>query len=330
MNDATRPTPGKSAAYLACVPHLPFMILQDRELNTGFWKAYEAQAAEIRRFDPEVVFVFGSDHYEGQHMKSLAPFMVGQAAEAIDDLGGFPGRLDVPGDIALACAEHLIAGEFDVAVSYAMRVDHGFSNVLHHMLGGIDAKPVVPIFVNALCHPRPSFRRCRRFGEAVGCFAAGLGKRVVFLGSGGLSHETGEVYPQVSETTDAATRGWLIHGDEQSGLSREQWRENLNVVLDQVNRMLIDRVPGVGNVNDEWDRKFLEILTSSDLSAFDDWNDRDVLQIAGNGGGEVREWIAAAAAARAAGAAEIKIDYYAAGTTIGVGAVVVHASTATN
>jgi hypothetical protein len=83
----------------------------------------------------------------------------------------------------------------------------------------------------------------------------------------------------------------------------------------------------VGQVRKEWDQEFLRTLASSrDLSAFDDWQDEDVLRAGGNGAGEVREWIAACAAAHAAGVSELRIDYYEAGTCIGVAAVVVHAS----
>ena len=313
------------SAYLVCVPHVPFMSMQARELNSEFWKAYEQRAADVRRFDPEIVFVFGADHYEGHHLKSMPAFMVGQAAEAVDDYGGFAGRLNVPGSLAIACATHLMKEDFDVAVSYAMQVDHGFSSVLHHVLGAIDARPVIPIFVNALCHPRPAFRRCREFGEAVGQFAATLGRRVLFLGSGGLSHETGAVFPQVDAAPDKAVRDYLIHGGSAGELSREQWRRNLNVGLDEVNALLVERVPGVGSVNREWDRRFLDVLVGPNLAAFDAWQDEDVLKEAGNGAGEVREWIAAAAAARAAGASKIVVDHYAEGTCIGVGAVVAHA-----
>lgn len=302
------------------------MTIQARELNAGFWRAYEARAAEMRAFDPELVFVFGADHYEGQHMKSMPTFMIGHAAQAIDDRGGFPGRLDVPAEVARACAEHLVREEFDVANSYAMEVDHGFSSILHYMLGSVDARPVVPLFVNALSHPRPSFKRCREFGEAVGQFAARLGKRVAFLGSGGLSHETGDIFPQVFEARDPVTRDFLIYGGAQGALSKAQWRTNLNAGLAEINKLLEQRVPGVGSVRQAWDERFLQTLTSSGLSAFDAWDDAEVLQNAGNGAGEVREWIAALAAARAAGASEVTIDYYEAGTCIGVAAVVVHAS----
>lgn len=316
-----------AGAYAVCVPHLPFITIQARELNEPFWRAYEAQAAALRAFDPELVFVFGADHYEGQLMRSMPTFMVGQVAQSIDDAGGHPGPLDVPPDIARACAEHLVREDFDVSISYAMRVDHGFSSILHYALGAIDAKPVIPLFVNALSHPRPALRRCRQFGEAVGTFAASLGKRVAFLGSGGLSHETGDIFPQVFEAKDPALRDFFIHGGAQGALSAEQYRKNLNAGLAEVNKLLEQKVPGVGQVRKAWDEEFLRTLTASpDLKAFDSWDDAQILEKGGNGAGEVREWIAAFAAARACGTSGINIDYYEAGTCIGVAAVVAHSS----
>jgi 2,3-dihydroxyphenylpropionate 1,2-dioxygenase len=313
--------------YALCVPHLPFITIQQRELNEPFWAAYEARAAALRAFDPELVFAFGADHYEGQHLRSMPTFMVGHAAEAIDDQGGYPGRLDVPTALARSCAEHLVREDFDITVSYAMTVDHGFSSVLHYTLGAIDARPVIPIFVNALSHPRPSLRRCRLLGAAVGRFAASHGKRVAFLGSGGLSHETGDIFPQVYETRDETLREFLIHGGERGPITRAQWRTNLNAGLAEVNKLLEQRVPGVGQVRKDWDQEFLRTLTwSSDLTAFDAWDDAAILKNGGNGAGEVREWIAALAAAHAAGASGITIDHYEAGTCIGVAAVVVHAA----
>src|SRR5690606_31808632 len=135
--------------------HAPFMMLQDRALNQPFWDAYAEQVAAFRAFDPELVIVFGADHYSGQHMRLMPSFAIGQAAEAIDDDGGRPGKLDVPFDLSLACATHAIEAGIDVATSFAMEVDHGFSAVIGHFLGAIDAKPVIPVFVNALAAQRP-------------------------------------------------------------------------------------------------------------------------------------------------------------------------------
>jgi 2,3-dihydroxyphenylpropionate 1,2-dioxygenase len=316
---------GAASAYAACVPHVPFMNIQARDRNAGFWNAYEAQAARLRRFDPELVFVFGADHYEGQHLKSMPTFMIGHAAHAIDDWGGFPGRLDVPMDIARACSEFIVEAEFDVSISYAMVVDHGFSGILHHMLGAVDAKPVVPIFVNALSHPRPKFKRCRQLGDAIGRFAAGLGKRVAFLGSGGLSHDTSDIFPQVFETQNEALRDFLIYGGAKGALTPERWRTELNAGLVEVNKLQEQKTPGVGAAKPEWDEMFLRRLTSEGVGAFDAWDDAEILRTAGNGAGEVREWIAALAAATAAGASRITVEYYEAGSCIGVAAAVVHA-----
>ena len=314
------------SVHAVCVPHLPFIEIQKRSLNAPFWAAYEAQTAQLRQFDPELVFVFGSDHYEGQLMQSMAPFVVGLAAEAIADRGGFPGRLQVPQSTARSCAEFLMQEDFDVAVSYDMQVDHGFSQVLHRLLGGVGARPVIPLFVNALAHPRPSFARCRRFGAAVGRFAARSGQRVAVLGSGGLSHDTGDIFPQLHEVTDPTLREFLIHGGSRGGFTRDQWRSNLDTGLTAVNELLEAKTPGVGAVKADWDAEFLRLFKAGDLSAFDAWQDETVLREAGNGAGEVREWIAAMAAAQALGAGAPVIDYYEAGTSLGVAAVVTHAT----
>jgi 2,3-dihydroxyphenylpropionate 1,2-dioxygenase len=319
----SNPTP---AVHAVCVPHLPFLELQDRALNAPFWAAYDAQAAALRTFDPELVIVFGSDHYEGQLMRAMSPFMIGVQAEAVPDTGGFPGPLQVPQELARACAQYLMEQEFDVAVSHAMLVDHGFSNVLHRMLGGVAARPVIPVFINSLAQPRPSFARVRKFGQAVGRFAAQTGLRVAMLGSGGLSHETGDIFPQVHEAQDPVLREFLIHGGDRGALSRAQWRENLKHGLAEVNRLMEARTPGVGQVRANWDARFLKLLAQGDLGVFDSWHDADVEREAGNGAGEVRSWVAALAAAQTMGAGAPLVDYYAAGTILTVAAVVVHAS----
>jgi 2,3-dihydroxyphenylpropionate 1,2-dioxygenase len=312
-------------AFLGCVPHAPFMMLQDRTLNQPFWDAYAEQVAAFRAFDPELVFVFGADHYSGQHMRMMPAFAIGQAAEAIDDDGGCPGKLDVPFDLSLACATHAIESGIDVATSFAMEVDHGFSAVIGHFLGAIDAKPVIPVFVNALAAPRPTFRRCRMLGEAIGTFAAGLGKRVAFLGSGGLSHETGDVFPQWVEAENPRTKEYILHGGAKGGLDRETWLTEMHDGLQFVNGLLLDRVPGVGEIREGWDDEFLRLFAAGDLTVFDAWKDADVLREGGNGAGEVRQWIAAAAAAQKAGAGKIHVDFYTHGLPMGVASVVAHA-----
>ena len=188
--------PTTSQTYVACVPHVPLMAIQGRAHNTALWAAYDQCVEALRSFDPELIIVFGGDHYDNIFLKLAPQFMVGHIAEGVDDVGGKPGKLDVPMGIAKAASAFLVEEGFDVATSHAMKVDHGFTNVLSNFLGALDARPVLPLHINTISDPRPTFKRCRQLGEAVGRFAATTGKRVAFLGSGGLSHQTDFIFPQ--------------------------------------------------------------------------------------------------------------------------------------
>lgn len=313
----------QSGVYLACVPHVPLMQMQSKEQNSALWRAYEARVAEFNEFDPEIVFVFGGDHYHGVHLKLMPPFIVGQIAEAIDDCGGVPGELNIPLEISQACVKQLMADDFDITTSYAMVIDHGFSNVLGAFMGDLNARPVVPVHINSMSSPRPTMKRCRLLGEAIGRFAKTLGKRVAFLGSGGLSHQTNFIFPEYGDA-EKDTRDFLVHGGEQGAISLEQWKNGIDTSMQGLSADLISGKFKAPWINKEWDERFLEVFGTNDLSKFDDWTDEDILEAAGYGGGEIRMWIAAAAAAQAAGGAPIEIDYYSENTTLAIGAGIAH------
>lgn len=315
------------ATYLACVPHVPLLSMQERGVNAAFWDAYEDRIAEFRAFDPDLVIVFGGDHYDGLHLKLMPTFVIGHAATGVEDCGGYPGKLDVPMDIAQACAQAMIDEGFDIATSYAMEVDHGFTNVTHHFLGEIGAKPVLPILVNTMCDPKPTFKRCRQFGEAIGRFAATLGKRVALLGSGGLSHQTDMIFPQFNTAPNEAVRDYIVHGGAKGEISREKWRNDIQTGMDGLSAELVaDRFKAPW-INREWDEKFMADFASGDMSRFDGWTNADVTQAAGYGGGEIRQWIAAGAAARAAGVTRFHSDFYSETTKLAVGVGVAHGTT---
>ncbi len=65
-------------------------------------------------------------------------------------------------------------------------------------------------------------------------------------------------------------------------------------------------------------------LDNSQLNVLTRW-DMDMVRDGGQGGSEVRMWLAAVAAAGAAGCQGLSIDYYSDETTIAVGAGIVHA-----
>src|SRR6185437_16421176 len=77
----------------------------------------------------------------------------------------------------------------DVAISASMDVDHGTVQPLEKLFGTATARPVIPIFINSVATPLGPLHRCRTLGTAVGSYLATLNKRVLVVGSGGLSHD---------------------------------------------------------------------------------------------------------------------------------------------
>jgi 2,3-dihydroxyphenylpropionate 1,2-dioxygenase len=132
--------------------------------------------------------------------------------------------------------------------------------------------------------------------------------------------------PQYLEASDPRTQEYILNGGAKGGLSRDTWIEEMRGGLQFVNGLLLDQTPGVGEIRPQWDEEFLQLFAAGDLTVFDAWRDDDVLREGGNGAGEVRQWIAAAAAAQKAGVGEISVDFYTQGLPMGVASVVAHAA----
>src|SRR5690606_30506076 len=85
-----------------------------------------------------------------------------------------------------------------------MQLDHGAAYPLEHLVGSLDQYPVIPVFINSVAAPLPTFKRARLLGEAIGQWARSTGKRVLWIGSGGLSHQP--PVPVYAEAPDAVRR----------------------------------------------------------------------------------------------------------------------------
>jgi 2,3-dihydroxyphenylpropionate 1,2-dioxygenase len=167
-------------------------------------------------------------------------------------------------------------------------------------------------------------KRCRLLGEAVGNWAAGLGKRVAFLGSGGLSHDVSMIFPQYDDAPSEEARALLVHGHAGLGLDLQSSMREIKTIMEGHAAALLAGGESPVGANPDWDKSFLDLF-ASDLAALDSWSDADVIAGGGSGGGEVRMWIAAGAAARAAGSGPIKIDFFTPHSTLGFGLGVAHA-----
>jgi 2,3-dihydroxyphenylpropionate 1,2-dioxygenase len=172
--------------------HSPLMGLNAVEpsVEKALTMAISAAREMVLDFNPELVVLVAPDHYNGFFNQLMPPFCIGTQARAVGDYSSPEGVLNVDGELSEALALHLMDEEFDVAISRRMQVDHGFSQSLQLLWGGLDTPPVIPIFMNAVAQPCiPRLRRCRALGLAIGRFLDAVPKRTLLLGSGGLSHE---------------------------------------------------------------------------------------------------------------------------------------------
>jgi len=318
-----------SAVQLLCAAHSPLMVCYARppEAHDAIVDVFAERANTIAVFEPELVFVLGPDHFNGFFFKLVPSYCVGLACEAVADIGGTPGRFDVPGELSLECVKFLRQFGSDVAVSYEMTVDHGFSQTMSRVLGDLARYPVIPIFVNAIMPPYLPFKRSRALGMALGEFIKTLNKRVLVVASGGMSHNPTRYYPAYG-TAEKEVTAWQLGGQGGNGIGQQQWLDKLKQMHQDGAQMLVSgqRTRADIKLNPEVDRRFLDIVTSETLGDVDDWDAEDIVEQAGIGWMEMHTWVAACAANETAGGGVPQVDIYAETLEYGIATGIIHAT----
>ena len=295
------------AMALICFSHSPLMLVPFETVDETAERDWRNTLSEldrwVRDYDPELIAVFYPDHFNGFFYRAMPSFCIATQASGGIDWGLEPGALDVPADIAQRCIEAVRAADFDVAVSHRMLVDHGVTLPLKYFGGGLDGRPCLPIMVNCNAPPYPSFKRVRRFGEAVGHYLASLDKRVLVVGSGGLSHDPPNAGPAMFE---AGLSERLIEGGE---LTKADYDKRQARVI-QAGRDLAAGGRPCLPPDARWDKAFMKSMSEDDLEAFDEIDDDALSAVGGVGAHEVRTWTAAFAALRAQGSYDATIECY--------------------
>lgn len=285
--------------------HSPLLNLPgpSRELLDDIDRALTDARDFVADFDPELVVTFSPDHYNGFFYRAMPPFCIGTAADGVGDYGTHQGPLDVPADLATECARAVLDSDIDVAISAAMDVDHGTVQPLQNLFGEATAKPVIPIFVNSVATPLGPMRRVRGLGAAVGAYLATLGKRVLVIGSGGLSHDP--PVPTLA-TAPPAALDRIVRGVP---MTTDQRQARQTAVIEAA-REFASGQGRLAPLNPEWDRAFLDMVDTGRLAEVDAWDNEWVAQQAGNSAHEVRTWVAAFAALAAQGSYETGSRFY--------------------
>lgn len=251
---------------VVCASHSPGMLRDTGEEHGAVFRAGIDEARRrVTAFAPDLVVFFGSDHRRA-FVDSVPAIAVMLAADGLGDLGSPVGRYDVPSEVAEPLAAALLEHDFDVTVVRKVALDHGFGQTYAHLIGDLPTVPVIPIYINCATPPLASPSRAYALGARVGEELARLGRRVLYVGSGGLSHS-----PPSLEAAAA-------------GLSDEE-RLRVNEA---------GRAAAKDKINPDWDRAFLRRICE-DPGSLASFTNADIAP-AGVGAHEVRTWIAAIAA----------------------------------
>ncbi|MBJ8339438.1 3-carboxyethylcatechol 2,3-dioxygenase [Antrihabitans sp. YC3-6] len=290
---------------LCTMSHSPLMGRNDPDASivAEVDAAFADARAFIADFAPDLVVIFAPDHYNGVFYDLLPPFCIGAAAQSVGDYGTQAGPLDVDRDAAYRIARTVLAAGVDTAFSERMHVDHGFAQALELLTGSITAVPTVPIFINSVGEPLCPVSRIRLLGNAVGQAAAALDRRVLLVGSGGLSHDP--PVPRL-DTAPPPVRETLISGRNPTPEQRAAREQR---VID-AGRDFAAGVATIQPLNPGWDRNLLTVLASGELDEIDSWTNDWFVEQAGHSSHEVRTWIAAYAALAAQGAYRVRSSYY--------------------
>jgi 2,3-dihydroxyphenylpropionate 1,2-dioxygenase len=256
-----------SGRLVVCASHSPG---KERDVEQAFglqFRSALARAAdEVRRFDPDVVIVFGGDHRRA--FTTVVPaFAVALSASIIAEGRHPAGALTVPSTLARGLCEHLLTEGFDVAVCRDIALDHAFAQPIRDLVGELDAKPVIPVAVNCATAPLPIGKRVADFGAAVARFLDAVDQRVLLIGTGGLSHSPPSLEVDAYELGDDDRARIIAAG-----------------MADARNK-----------IRPEWDAEVLKAMSTWDVAALIRLVDSAHAQ-AGAGANEIRTWVAAGAA----------------------------------
>jgi 2,3-dihydroxyphenylpropionate 1,2-dioxygenase len=289
---------------LCCLSHSPLLDTteQDQELVLDVGAALSAARDFAAAFRPDVVVIFVPDHYNGFFYRLMPPFCLGLAATTVGDYASLAGALDVPAGLVSECAQYVLDQGIDLAFSFRMELDHATAQPLRELFGTLDAKPVIPVFINSAAPPFGPVSRVRRLGAAIGGFFAGRDERVLLVGSGGLSHD-----PPVPDldTAPPEVAERLVSGRPLTEAEAE--RKYAGAIAEGVRQAAgtSDRLA----LSPQWDAGFLDLLAGGALADLDAWSNAGIAAH-GCGAHEIRTWIAAYSALAAAGPYEVTHRYY--------------------
>jgi len=277
--------------FCGAMSHSPLMNFpseKDREPIARFRAAVAVMAEQLHAARPDVVIIFGPDHFRTLFCDLMPAFALG--TDHIEGWGDWNTPAG-PFETNRELAEHILAAVFsegfDAAFSREIKIDHGITQPVQ--LLELSDIPIIPIIINCAAPPFPFPSRCHHFGRAVGrairSFTSDLS--VALVGSGGLSHDPPA--PSAENAVHGRTNGFASSRDREAKLMSR---------IDSLQR----------RINSEWDRNVLDHFLSGRVDTLAaKLTTTEIDESAGSGAQEIRTWIAIAGAS---GDSPMRILFY--------------------
>jgi 2,3-dihydroxyphenylpropionate 1,2-dioxygenase len=290
---------------LCAMSHSPLKGVVDPEESVV--RAVESTLEDARRFvddfAPDLVVAFAPDHYNGFFYEVMPPFCIGASATSIGDYGLPTGPVRVDAATSRTVAAGVLERGVDVAFSERMDVDHGLVQPLLRLFGSLDAVPIVPVFINCVADPLGPAMRSMELGRAIGDALAEDDRRILFLASGGLSHDP--PVPQLAGASPEVAERITVRGAATE--SDRELRESRTVAAA---RAFASGSSDRRDLNPEWDAEFLLACREGELERIAAHPTAWFTDNAGNSSHEVRTWLAAYGALSRFGPYQVTSTFY--------------------
>lgn len=178
----------KHPRAFVCVSHSPFMTIPAlADFGPEFRNNLADVKSFVKDFAPDLVVMFAPDHLNlFEHIRP--PFAVVISATSLPEFSVPEFGFNIDVDLAARACDYLADRDIDVAVAEYVEIDHGLTLTLTELFDEPSTVPLLPFVLNVIGFPVPPLRRSLVLGTAVGDFLSAFEGSVLFLGSGGLSH----------------------------------------------------------------------------------------------------------------------------------------------
>ena len=270
------------------ISHSPLIMSSEErggEKGQRFLQKSNEMKNWLKEVGADVLVLISDDHFNHYFYNHMPTFTIGIGeCEGLGDWLLPKYKVPVQQDLAKHILHTGLENNIDFSFTLSMKVDHGHTQGIYFLNPDLEI-PVVPIAINTVAPPLPTMERCFQLGDmlrkAIGSWDSD--KKVAIAASGGLSHwvpvpKVDSQKPEEQEMIQLMKNGLSV----------------ITVPKEEFYQGRIERVTKIesGPVNEQWDREFLQLITNGDYETLRNWSYEEIEENGGNGGQEIRNWIA--------------------------------------